>query len=71
MAQKPVDPRTLFEQATTLYRADNFNEAIPLFEQYLQTNPNDALANARIGMSLGEAGRLREAIPYLLKASAL
>ena len=47
----PVDPKALFEQATSLYRSDHFNEAIPVFEQYLQKNPNDALANARIGMS--------------------
>lgn len=67
----PADPKALFEQATTLYRADKFNEAIPLFEQYLQTNPNDALANARIGMSLAQVDRLQESIPYLLKASAL
>ena len=67
----PTEPKELFEQATSLYRADKFNEAIPLFEQYLQTNPNDALAAARIGMSLAQVDRLQEAIPYLPKASAL
>jgi Flp pilus assembly protein TadD len=69
--QTTTDPKALFEHATSLYRVEHFGEAIPLFEQYLQKNPNDALANARIGICLGESGRLQESIPYLLKASAL
>ncbi|MGZ8830581.1 MAG: tetratricopeptide repeat protein [Thermoanaerobaculia bacterium] len=69
--QTTTDPKTLFEQATTLYRANRYGDAIPLFERYLQTAPDDALANARMGMSLGASGRLNEAIPYLMKASTL
>ncbi len=65
-----TDPKALFDQATSLYRADRFSEAVPLFEQYLRTNPNDALAHARIGICLGQLGRLEESIPYLQKAIA-
>jgi hypothetical protein len=65
-----TDPKTLFDQATALYKSDHYNEAIPMFEQYLKSNPNDALANARIGICLGQVGRLRESIPYLQKAIA-
>ena len=64
------DPKALFEQATALYKSDRYSEAIPMFEQYLRSNPDDALANARIGMSLGQVGRLQESIPYLQKAIA-
>lgn len=66
-----TDPKAIFDQATSLYRADKFTEAVPLFEQYLKANPNDALANARIGICLGQLNRLQESIPYLLKAAAL
>jgi Flp pilus assembly protein TadD len=69
--QTPADPKALFDQATAVYRADRFGDAIPLFEQYLRTNPNDALANARIGICLGQLERLPESMPYLKKASAL
>lgn len=61
----------LFNDATSLYRADRFSEAIALFERYLGKNPNDALANARIAVCLGQLGRLQESIPYLQKAIAL
>jgi len=33
-----------------------------MFERYLRINPNDALANARHRMSLGQVGRLQESI---------
>ncbi len=69
--QTTTDPKALFEEATSLYRANRFKEAIPPFERVLQANPNDALANARIGICLGEEGRLQESIPHLLKACAL
>jgi len=64
------DPKALFDQATALYKSDRYGEAIPMFEQYLRRNPNDALANARIGMSLGQIGKLQDSIPYLQKAIA-
>jgi len=65
-----TDPKTLFDQATSLYRADRYNMAIPMFEHYLKSNPSDALANARLGMSLAQIGRLQESIPFLRKAIA-
>jgi tetratricopeptide (TPR) repeat protein len=69
-SEASMDPKTLFEQATAIYRSNRYDEAIPMFEQYLRSNPNDALANARIGMSLGQVGRLQESIPYLKRAIA-
>jgi tetratricopeptide (TPR) repeat protein len=64
------DPKTLFDEATSLYKADRYSEAIPLFERYLRIHPDDALANARFGMSLGQVGKLQQSIPYLQKAIA-
>lgn len=57
-----------FGEATRLYRAGRFGEAVPLFDEYLKTNPNDALANARIAICLGELGHLQAAVPYAKKA---
>ena len=69
---EPVaDAKRLFDEATALYRSDHYAEAIPKFEQYLAVAPNDALANARIGICLGHLGRSDAAIPYLMRASAL
>ncbi|HEY8133249.1 MAG TPA: tetratricopeptide repeat protein [Thermoanaerobaculia bacterium] len=64
------DPKALFDQATALYKSDRYREAIPIFERYLRSNPNDALANARLGLSLAQAGELQDSIPYLQKAIA-
>ena len=60
-----------FDRATRLYRADHYAEAVPLFEEHLRAHPNDALANARLGICLGEMKRLDEAIPYFKKAIEL
>src|SRR5438067_331630 len=56
------DGKKPFDEATRLYRADRYSEAVPLFDDYLKTNPNDALAHARIAICLGQLGRLEEAI---------
>ena len=69
--QAATDPKAIFDEATALYRSDHFSDAVPLFQKYLDTAPNDALANARIGICLGELNRLQAALPYLMKASAL
>jgi Flp pilus assembly protein TadD len=65
------DPKALFDQATSLYRQEHYGAAIPLFEEFLKKNPNHALANARVGISLAEIERYRESVPYLEKAIAL
>jgi tetratricopeptide (TPR) repeat protein len=65
------DPKALFDQATSLYRQEHYTAAIPLFEEFLKKNPNDALANARLGVSLCDVDRHRDSIPYLEKAIAL
>jgi len=65
------DPKALFDQATSLYRQEHYGAAIPLFEEFLKKNPNDALANARLGISLCDVERYRDSIPYLEKAIAL
>ena len=67
---RAMDAKAIFDEATALYRANRYGDAIPLFERYLVTNPNDALANARIAVCLGENGQLKESIPYLQKAIA-
>jgi tetratricopeptide (TPR) repeat protein len=65
------DPKALFDQATSLYRQDQYAAAIPLFREFLKKNPNHALANARLGISLCDVARYNDAIPYLEKAIAL
>jgi Flp pilus assembly protein TadD len=65
------DPKALFDQATSFYRQEHCGAAIPLFQEFLKKNPNHALANARLGICLGDVERHREAIPYLEKAIAL
>ena len=67
----PKDPAALFKQATTLYWADDFKRAIPLFEQYLHQRPNDALAHARLGASYANIGKFAEAVAPLKRALAL
>ncbi|MDQ6802482.1 MAG: tetratricopeptide repeat protein [Acidobacteriota bacterium] len=71
-AVKPEkDPKALFDQATSLYRQEHYGAAIPLFELFLKNNPDHALANARLGISLCDVNRYNDAIPYLQKAIAL
>lgn len=60
-----------FDEATRLYRAGQYAEAVPLFEEHLKTHPNDALAQARIAICLGQNGRLEEALPHAKKAIEL
>jgi tetratricopeptide (TPR) repeat protein len=70
-ARTPKDPDALFKEATSLYRSDDYKRAIPLFEQYLDQRPNDALAYARLGLSYANSGRLPDAVPPLKRAIAL
>ena len=63
------DPKTLFDQATTLYCADHFHEAIPKFEEYLRTPSERRAGNAQFGICLGQVGRLQESIPDVQKRS--
>ncbi len=69
--ETPTNPSVLFDQATGRYKRSDYNAAIPLFERFLRKNPNDALANARLGMSYCMVSRYQDAIPYLQKAIAL
>jgi Flp pilus assembly protein TadD len=68
---EPAAGASAFDKATALYRANRYADAVPLFAEHLRSHPDDALANARIGMSLAALGRLEEAIPYLLQACTL
>lgn len=60
-----------FDEATRLYRANQYAEAVPLFEEHLKTHPNDALAHARIAICLGQNGRLEDALPHAKRAIEL
>ena len=70
-AQKSSDPDSLFKEATSLYWSNQYDRAIPLFIKYLKDRPDDALANARLGVSYCNVSRFQDAIPLLQKASAL
>jgi tetratricopeptide (TPR) repeat protein len=67
----PKDPAALFKQATSLYWANDYKGAIPLFERYLHQRPNDALAYARLGLSYANSGRFADSIAPLKRAIAL
>ena len=67
----PKDPAALFKQASSLYWANDYKRAIPLFERYLHQRPNDALAYARLGLSYANSGRFADSIAPLKRAIAL
>jgi tetratricopeptide (TPR) repeat protein len=70
-SRAPKDPAALFKHATSLYWANDYKRAIPLFEQYLHQRPNDALAYARLGLSYANSGRFADAVAPLKRAIAL
>jgi Flp pilus assembly protein TadD len=67
----PKDPAALFKRATSLYWANDYRHAIPMFEQYLHERPNDALAYARLGSSYANSDRFADAVAPLERAIAL
>jgi tetratricopeptide (TPR) repeat protein len=69
--QASREPKTLFDEATAVYRQGEYSRAIPMFEEFLRKNPDHALANARLGMSYCAVSRYEEAVPILKKAIAL
>jgi Flp pilus assembly protein TadD len=56
---------------SAVYWSEQYDRAIPLFINYLEQRPDDALANARLGVSYCNVSRFQDAIPLLHKASAL
>jgi hypothetical protein len=62
-AQTPSDPDSLFKEATSL--DEERDGAV------VEQRPDDALANARLGVSYCNVSRFQDAIPLLHKASAL
>lgn len=58
-------PRNALEQATALYRAERYSEAIPLYRQHLGSQPDDDLSYARLAFSLIQMERWEEAVAAL------
>jgi len=53
------------EDAKALYLEGRYAEALPLFQQEYQNDPNNASINQWLGVSLYETGRILEAEKYL------
>lgn len=66
-----TDTAASFEKATTLYRGERFAEAVPLFEEIVMQHPENALAQARLGISLVHLERYDDGMPHLQRAIAL
>jgi Flp pilus assembly protein TadD/type II secretory pathway pseudopilin PulG len=66
-----TDTATAFEKGTSLYHDGRAAEAIPLLEQVVRTNPDQALAQARLGGAYANVERYQDAIPHLQRAIAL
>jgi len=63
------DSKALFDEATTLYRANRYSDAIRCSSAISASIQRRACKRAH-RMSLGQVGRLQESIPYLKKAIA-
>lgn len=68
VATQPADPLTAANQA---FAEKDWPRAAELYRTVVQAHPDQASSWARLGRSLREAGRAREALPALQKAEQL
>jgi eukaryotic-like serine/threonine-protein kinase len=65
VALDPLSPVIRVDQAVTLARARNFDEAIRVLQGVLETNPDFPVAHAQLGWAYLGAGRLQDAVAEL------
>jgi tetratricopeptide (TPR) repeat protein len=71
-AQPPAQPQSeLVRQGQQLMRQGKIEEALALYRQEVEKNPNSAAANNAMGVALDLAGRTAEAKKYFAKAIEL
>ncbi|MEP6934943.1 MAG: tetratricopeptide repeat protein, partial [Nitrospirota bacterium] len=58
-------------EAWNLFSTDRFQEAEPIYQRMLALNPNDALANYQLGLTLMQLGRCKDALAMFGKVSNL
>jgi hypothetical protein len=68
VATQPADPLTAANKA---FAEKDWSRAAELYRAVVQVHPDQASSWARLGRSLREAGRAREALPALQKAEQL
>lgn len=68
VATQPTDPLTAANKA---FSDQDWSRAAELYRAVVQAHPDQASSWARLGRSLREAGRAREALPALQKAEQL
>lgn len=68
---QPVDNRTLFDQAEDFLLNENYEKALPLFENLLISNPNNANWNFKIGFCyLNSPVEVSKSVTFLERAAA-
>jgi tetratricopeptide (TPR) repeat protein len=58
-------------EAWRLYSTGHYQEAEPIYQRMLALNPNDALANYQLGLTLMQLGRCKDALAVFGKLSNL
>ena len=58
-------------EAWTLFSTGRYREAEPIYQRLLVLNPNDALANYQLGLTLMQLGRCKDALTVFGKMSNL
>ena len=72
--QHPADPKEKVGISNALHKAlleadeQHYREAIPLFEQVLQAEPDIPIANLQLGRAWNSLGEYTKALPWLRKA---
>lgn len=75
--ERGTDPKEKVGISNALHKAlleaddQHYREAIPLFEQVLQAEPNIAIANLQLGRAWNSLGEYGKAMPWLQKAVEL
>src|SRR5262249_23109958 len=68
LEKHPRDPALWFGQGVCLCRQKNFAQAAESLRKALQLNPENRQILKELGLCLARAGRMDEALPYLVQA---